>query len=123
MARKAVPELGHFIGGKLMSGRSGRRAPVFDPSLGTHSANVSLADETEVDRAVAAAHAAFAGWSNTTPLRRARVLFEFKSLLEKHRDELAAMISAEHGKDSPTRRARSHAESKSWSLPAASRIS
>ena len=98
MARKAVRELGHFIGGKPVIGRSGRHAQVFDPSLGSHSANVSLADAAEVDRAVAAAQAAFGGWSNTTPLRRARVLFEFKNLLETHRDELAAMISAEHGK-------------------------
>ncbi len=98
MAREAVRELGHFIGGKPAIGRSDRHAPVFDPSLGSQSANVSLADAAEVDRAVAAAQAAFAGWSNMTPLRRARVLFEFKNLLEKHRDELAAMISAEHGK-------------------------
>ena len=98
LANKTLRELGHFVGGKPVSGSSGRRAPVFDPSLGIQSANVSLADATEVDRAVGAAQTAFTGWASTTPLRRARVMFEFKSLLEKHRDELAALISAEHGK-------------------------
>jgi malonate-semialdehyde dehydrogenase (acetylating)/methylmalonate-semialdehyde dehydrogenase len=91
-------ELGHFIGGKPVNGNSGRFSPVFDPSTGLHSANLCLATAAEVDRAVQSAHAAFAGWSNTTPLRRARVMFRFKDLLEQHRDELAAMISAEHGK-------------------------
>ena len=98
MAQRAVRELGHFIDGRPIGGGSGRHAPVFDPSLGIQTASVSLADPAEVDRAVAAARTAFSGWSNTTPLRRARVLFEFKNLLEKHRDDLAALISAEHGK-------------------------
>jgi malonate-semialdehyde dehydrogenase (acetylating)/methylmalonate-semialdehyde dehydrogenase len=98
LTQTSLRELGHFIDGKPAGGRSGRRAPVFDPSTGTQSANVGLADAAEVDRAVRAAQDAFAGWANTTPLRRARVMFEFKNLLERHRDELAAMISAEHGK-------------------------
>ncbi len=98
LAQTSLRELGHFIDGKSASGGSGRRAAVFNPSTGTQSANVSLADATEVDRAVRAAQGAFAAWASTTPLRRARVMFEFKNLLEKHRDELAATISAEHGK-------------------------
>jgi malonate-semialdehyde dehydrogenase (acetylating)/methylmalonate-semialdehyde dehydrogenase len=95
---KPIRELGHFIDGEPARGSSGRHAPVFDPSTGAQSANVSLADAAEVDRAVEAARSAFAAWANTTPLRRARVMFEFKILLEKHRDELAGLISAEHGK-------------------------
>jgi malonate-semialdehyde dehydrogenase (acetylating)/methylmalonate-semialdehyde dehydrogenase len=98
LATSSVRQIGHFIDGKPVGGSSGRYAPVFDPSLGTQSASVSLADAGEVNRAVEAAQSASAGWANTTPLRRARVMFEFKTLLEKHRDELAAMISAEHGK-------------------------
>jgi malonate-semialdehyde dehydrogenase (acetylating)/methylmalonate-semialdehyde dehydrogenase len=99
---KVIPmtliELGHFVDGRNVPGNSKRRAPVFDPSTGIQSANVCLADSIDVDRAVVAAHAAFQSWAATTPLRRSRVMFAFKELLELHRDELAELISAEHGK-------------------------
>src|SRR5262245_1600250 len=98
LAGKALRQLGHFIDGRSIPGNSGRDAPVFDPSTGRQSALVNRAGSAEVEGAVAAAQAAFAGWAGTTALRRARVMFEFKNLIEKHRDELAGMISAEHGK-------------------------
>ena len=90
--------LQHFINGELMSGNSGRSSPVFNPSTGKVSAAVPLASVAEVDRAVEAADAAFPAWAATSPLRRARVMFKFKELLEAHREDLARIIVGEHGK-------------------------
>ena len=91
-------ELGHFIDGKKTFGHSARRAPIFDPSTGMQSATLRLADACDVDAAVASAQAAGAGWARTSPLRRARVMFAYKNLIEQHREELAALISSQHGK-------------------------
>jgi malonate-semialdehyde dehydrogenase (acetylating) / methylmalonate-semialdehyde dehydrogenase len=88
----------HFIGGALVDGTSGRDGDVFNPATGRVSAKVPLATAAEVDRAVAAARAAFPAWSNATPLRRARVMFNFKQLLEANAATLASLITAEHGK-------------------------
>ena len=71
---------------------------MFNPATGAVSARVSLATTSELNAAVAAAHAAFPGWSGTSPLRRSRVMFKFKELMEKNADKLAALITAEHGK-------------------------
>ncbi len=90
--------VGHFIKGQTVAGTGGRTADIFNPSLGNLAARVSLATAAEVDAAVLAARAAFPKWSETPPLRRARVLFKFKALLEEHHDELAALITREHGK-------------------------
>ena len=75
-----------------------RTAEVFDPSRGLAIRRVSLADHATVQQAVAAAAAAFPVWRNTPPARRAQVLFRFKQLLDEHRDEIARLISEEHGK-------------------------
>ena len=91
-------ELSHFIAGARVAGRSGRFADVFDPAVGAVRAHVPLASVDDVAPVVAAAKAAFPGWAATTPLRRARVLFRFKELIERNAGELAALISAEHGK-------------------------
>jgi len=88
----------HFIGGRMLAGRSGRAAQVFDSATGEVCGEVALADAADTDAAVAAAEAAFAGWSATPPLQRARVLFRFKTLLEQHHDDLVGLISREHGK-------------------------
>ena len=89
----------HFIGGTTYAGASGARtAPVYNPATGAETARVALAGQTDVDAAVAAAKGALPGWSGTTPLRRARVMFRYKALLEAHADELVALISREHGK-------------------------
>ncbi len=93
-----VRELSHFIGGKHQAGESGRFGEVYNPSLGAVSARVPLASRAEVGKAVANAQAAFPEWANASPLTRARVMFKFKELCERHYDELALLISNEHGK-------------------------
>jgi malonate-semialdehyde dehydrogenase (acetylating)/methylmalonate-semialdehyde dehydrogenase len=90
---------GHWIQGALQALSAGERtAAVFHPATGQAARTVALADASTVDAAVSAAQAAFAGWSATPPLRRARVMFRFKELLDQHAAELAAIITAEHGK-------------------------
>jgi malonate-semialdehyde dehydrogenase (acetylating)/methylmalonate-semialdehyde dehydrogenase len=91
-------EIGHFIGGKPVAGTSGKFGDVFNPAAGEVTARVALADATEVNKAVAAAAAAFPAWAGTPPLRRARVMFKLKELLERDRKQFAAIITAEHGK-------------------------
>jgi len=90
--------LQHFIDGRLVDGQSGRFGDVFNPATGAVARQVPLASATEVDAAVAAARAAFPAWAATTPLRRARVMFKFKELLEQNAQALAELISSEHGK-------------------------
>src|SRR5690349_9684029 len=91
-------EINHFIDGAAFTGASGRFSDVFNPNTGEVQARVQLATAAEMDRAVQAAQDAFEGWSSTNPQRRARVMFEFKRLVEANMDELAEMLSAEHGK-------------------------
>ncbi|HRO25888.1 MAG TPA: CoA-acylating methylmalonate-semialdehyde dehydrogenase [Luteimonas sp.] len=88
----------HFIDGRIVAGASGRHGDVFDPNSGRVQAKVSLAAPVELDRAIANAVQAQADWAKVNPQRRARVMFEFKRLLEVHMDELAALLSSEHGK-------------------------
>lgn len=94
----ATTEVGHYIGGRAIASRSGRRQPVYNPALGTVARQVALGTADEVAAAVEAAKAAFPGWADTPPIRRARVLNNFLALLNQHKDTLAAMITAEHGK-------------------------
>ena len=91
-------EVGHFIAGQAVASRSGRRQPVYNPATGEVARQVALGSADEVNTAVAAALAAFEGWADTPPIRRARVLFKFLELMNQHRDTLAALITAEHGK-------------------------
>ncbi|WP_211442732.1 CoA-acylating methylmalonate-semialdehyde dehydrogenase [Collimonas humicola] len=93
-----ISQINHFISGAPVSGRSERYSDVFNPATGEVVAQVALASAQEVDKAVASARAAFPAWSETSPLRRARVMFKFKELLEQNHDKLAAMITREHGK-------------------------
>ncbi len=90
--------VGHLIAGKAVAGASGRFADVFDPATGQVTKQVALASRAEVDAAVAAAAAAFPGWSATPAARRAKVMFKFKQLVEAHADELTRLITSEHGK-------------------------
>jgi len=91
-------EVGHYIGGRAVAATSGRRQAVYNPSTGAVARQVALASVDEVAAAVASAKAAFPAWSEMPPIRRARVLNNFLALLNEHRDTLAAMITAEHGK-------------------------
>ncbi len=91
-------DINHFVGGRSVAGTSGRYGDVFDPNTGQVQARVALASPDELDAAIANAAASQPAWAATNPQRRARVMFEFKRLLELHMDELAAMLSAEHGK-------------------------
>jgi malonate-semialdehyde dehydrogenase (acetylating)/methylmalonate-semialdehyde dehydrogenase len=86
------------IGGKLTRSASTRTQPVFNPATGEPTGTLHLSTVGEIDAAVQAAKIAFPTWANTTPMKRARVMFKFKELLEKHADELAREISREHGK-------------------------
>lgn len=95
---EAVRALGHFIGGRRTPASGDRWADVYDPATGAVQARVALASAHDARTAVAAAAAAYPEWAAITPLRRARVLFEFKRLLEAHSDDLVALISSEHGK-------------------------
>ena len=88
----------HFIGGRPVAGASGRHGDVFDPNTGEVQARVPLASAGELEAAIADAAAAQKGWAATNPQRRARVLFEFKRLLELNMDDLARLLSSEHGK-------------------------
>ena len=94
----AVSNLSHYIGGKTVTGTSDRFGDVFNPTTGEISAHVPLATAAEVDAAVDAAAAAFPEWSAVTPLQRARVMFRFRELIGANIDELAALLTAEHGK-------------------------
>ena len=93
-----MPTIGHYVSGERIEGRSGRTGPIFDPATGERQGSVALASAAEVDAAVRTAKAAFPAWAATTPIRRARIMFEFRRLLEAHMDELAALVTAEHGK-------------------------
>ncbi len=88
----------HHIAGSPTAGESTRRAPVWDPATGERQAEVLLAEPTDVDRAIQAARAAFASWSNVSLARRGRVMFAFRELVHRHTDDLARIVSSEHGK-------------------------
>jgi len=91
-------DIGHWLNGRAVAGGSGRYGDVFNPAVGERAGRVALAGAAEVDAAVQAAKAALPGWAGTTPLRRARVMFKLKELVERDIDHLAELVSAEHGK-------------------------
>ncbi|UDQ87505.1 MULTISPECIES: CoA-acylating methylmalonate-semialdehyde dehydrogenase [Xanthobacter] len=91
-------QISHFIGGKLVAGTSGRTAPVYNPATGAQTGEVPLASAAEVRAAVEIANKAAPGWAATTPLRRARILNAFLRILEERVDQIAEVVSAEHGK-------------------------
>ena len=95
-AAKPVP-IPHWIGGRRADGGT-RTGAVFDPARGVQTGAVHFADVATVDAAVAAAKAAFPAWSQVPPIRRARVLFKFREILERNADALASQLTAEHGK-------------------------
>ncbi len=93
-----VPTICHWIGGQRVTPAATRTADVYNPAHGSVIARVALAEAADVNAAVAAAAAAFPAWAATPVLRRARILAKFKELVESHADELARILSREHGK-------------------------
>jgi len=94
----AVRIVSNWINGEVQEAQSDRWADVFDSATGEKCAEVVMSSEADVDTALAAAKAALPGWSGTSVLRRARVMFRLKELIERDRDEIAALIAQEHGK-------------------------
>jgi malonate-semialdehyde dehydrogenase (acetylating)/methylmalonate-semialdehyde dehydrogenase len=91
----------HYINGAVVEGTSGRFGEVFNPALGEVLRRVAFADGSEVRKAVGAARDAFPAWAATPPLRRARVMFRLKQLIEDNLDALGRLVSEEHGKTVP----------------------
>ncbi|OPF63237.1 CoA-acylating methylmalonate-semialdehyde dehydrogenase [Hydrogenophaga sp. H7] len=94
----AVTDIPHYVAGARFAGSATRSQTVTNPATGAVTGQVPLANAADVDAAVAAAQAAFPAWSDTPPIRRARVMFKFLELVNQHKDELAHAITAEHGK-------------------------
>jgi malonate-semialdehyde dehydrogenase (acetylating)/methylmalonate-semialdehyde dehydrogenase len=94
---EAVETLGHFINGRKVTD-NGRSQDVFNPATGKVARQVALAGRATVEEAIAAAEAAYPAWRDTPPLKRARIMFRFKELLEQNADRVVALITEEHGK-------------------------
>ncbi len=100
-AGRQLRKVSHWMDGRPVHGSSGRFGDVYDPATGRVQARVEFADGADVDRAVAAARTAFPAWSEQPPLRRARVLFRFREIFERRADEVAMLLTSEHGKVFP----------------------
>src|SRR5512132_1322719 len=88
----------HWIGGRLVDGTSGRHGPVYDPATGRQAKWVDFASADEVDAAVAAAAGAFPAWRATSLSKRTEIMFKIRNLVDARRREIAAFLTAEHGK-------------------------
>lgn len=93
-----MKKIGHYINGKHTAGIGKRLGDIYNPATGEVSAQITMATAAEAEAAISAAQAAFPAWSAMTALRRARILFKFKALLDEHANDLAKAISLEHGK-------------------------
>jgi len=98
MANTTPTVLHHFIDGELTQGQSNRTSDVYNPATGQVESLVPLASVAEVDAAIQSAKAAYPAWNATPPAKRARILFKFRDLVESHLDELATLLSRQHGK-------------------------
>jgi malonate-semialdehyde dehydrogenase (acetylating)/methylmalonate-semialdehyde dehydrogenase len=94
----ALGRISHWIAGGIVEGVSGRRGPVYDPATGRQTKWVDFASAAEVDAAVAAAAAAFPAWRATSLSRRTEIMFRIRNLVDVRRKEIAALLTAEHGK-------------------------
>src|SRR5579871_6012914 len=97
-APSAVKPINHWISGAAYAGRSGRSGPVFNPATGVQTGVVDFASVEEVDRAVQAAKAAFPAWRGLSLAKRAELLFAIRELVHERREEIAKLLTAEHGK-------------------------
>ncbi|MDF9773125.1 acyl-CoA reductase-like NAD-dependent aldehyde dehydrogenase [Pseudomonas baetica] len=92
--------VGHLINGQIVTDTE-RTQDVFNPATGEVTKQVALASKQTVENAIAAAEAAFPEWRNTPPIKRARVMFRFKELLEQNAERICQMIGEEHGENCP----------------------
>jgi len=90
--------IGHWIDGALVASQSGRTAPVYNPATGAVQAEVALANQAEIDDAIASAEAGYRVWSQYSIAKRQAVLFAFRELLNARKPELASLVTSEHGK-------------------------
>jgi malonate-semialdehyde dehydrogenase (acetylating)/methylmalonate-semialdehyde dehydrogenase len=97
-SESSPPRYGHFVDGRRVNGAAGRAGKVFNPATGRVQATVAFASADETQAAIRCAKAALPGWAATPPLQRARMMFRFKALLDAHADDLAGIITREHGK-------------------------
>ena len=93
-----MKQINHIIGGREVASTSGRTSPVFNPATGVVTAHVGLASVEEVDQAVDAAAEAFGPWSATSLARRTAIMYRFRDLVDRHKEDIAALLTAEHGK-------------------------
>ena len=93
-----MKKISHFIDGKIYSDSKSRMGPIFNPAIGEQIAEVELASKTTVEMAIESSAKAFIKWSKTTPITRSRILSKYKDLLIKNMEEIAVMVSKEHGK-------------------------
>jgi malonate-semialdehyde dehydrogenase (acetylating) / methylmalonate-semialdehyde dehydrogenase len=96
--KQGLTRISHWIGGKTVAGTSGRTSPFYNPALGQHSGEGDPATVEEVGAAVAAAKAAFPAWRATSLAKRAELMFNIRELLHERREEVARILTAEHGK-------------------------
>ena len=99
-----MKEIGHWINGKMVAGKSGRFAEVYNPATGELQAKVALATPEELNEAIESAAKAQVAWAATNPQRRARVMMKFGDLINQYMDELAELVAVEHGKTLPDAR-------------------
>jgi len=95
---QSVRRITHWIGGRAVTGESGRTAPVYNPATGVQTGAVDLASVEEVGRAVEAAKAAFPAWRAMSLSRRTELFFRIRKLLDEHREDIARILTSEHGK-------------------------
>src|SRR5256885_9665323 len=93
-----LKRISHWIGGRVVEGESGRSGPVYNPALGRQTGAVDFASAEEIDRAVQAAKAAFPAWRATSLSKKSAILFEVRELVHDHREDIARILTAEHGK-------------------------
>ena len=96
-----MKKISHFINGKTYSIKDTRTGPIFNPAIGEQIAEVELANKATVEMAIKSSAKAFLTWSKTTPINRSRILAKYKDLLIKNMEELAVMVSEQHGKTIP----------------------
>src|SRR5919202_4151565 len=93
-----VTRISHWIGGRTVEGQSGRSGPVYNPAKGVQTGAVDFATAEEVDAAVQAARRAFPEWRATSLSKKSAILFRIRELVFERKDEIAAILTAEHGK-------------------------